>query len=57
LLVRTDTDPLHEEIENLSRSVHETFGANAYELAIIRAAAVAKLKPNDPRAVESCLAE
>jgi hypothetical protein len=40
---------LDDELDELSRRVLQTFGTDAYDAAIIRAAAVAKQRPGDPR--------
>ena len=44
-------EDLEAELDRLSRQVLEHFGPQHYEAALIRASAVAKKTPNDPRAL------
>jgi hypothetical protein len=42
-------DGLADELDRLSQQVLEHFGVHAYEGALLRAAAIGKPHPNDPR--------
>jgi hypothetical protein len=52
---RSWVSDLDDELSELSRGVLQTFGTDAYDAAIIRAAAVGKQTPNDPRAMNLAL--
>jgi hypothetical protein len=43
-------DALSEELVRLSRQAHETFGLDTYQTAYLRASAIGRQNPNDPRA-------
>jgi hypothetical protein len=46
---------LDDKLDELSRRVLQTFGTDAYDAAIIRAAAVGKPRPDDPRLLNLAL--
>jgi hypothetical protein len=52
-----EADALNEELADLSNRVLQTFGVDAYEAAIIRANAIGKQHPNDPRAMNLALCD
>src|SRR5262245_33656593 len=49
------SDPLQAEIDGLRQRVIETFGVETYEAAIIKANAIYRKTPNDPRAMSVAL--